>query len=51
MAKVRIDRKEMDSIIKAADRMAKRRHAHFVIDHEKVEVLEETNSDEPPVGK
>ena len=48
MAKVRIGRKEMDSIVNVADRMAKRRHAHFVIDHERVEVIEETNSEEPP---
>jgi hypothetical protein len=48
MAKVRLGRKEMDSIVNVAERMAKRRNAHFVVDHEKVEVVEETNPNEPP---
>jgi hypothetical protein len=48
MVKVRLGRKEMDSIVNVAERMAKRRNAHFVVDYEKVEVVEETNPNEPP---
>jgi hypothetical protein len=51
MAKLRIGQKEMESIVSVADRMAKRRHAHFVLDREKVEVIEENGSDEHPVGE
>jgi hypothetical protein len=46
MAKVRIGREEMESIVNVANRMAKRRHARFVIDHEKVEIVEEAKPEE-----
>ena len=46
MAKVRIRRNEMNLIAGVADRMAKRMHARFVIDNERVEVVD----DEQPNG-
>ena len=48
MAKVRIGREEMESIVNVANRMAKRRHARFVIDHEKVEIVEEAKPKKIP---
>jgi hypothetical protein len=44
MARVRISREEIDLIVKAADRIAERMHARFVVDHDKVEIVE----DKPP---
>jgi hypothetical protein len=45
MAKVRIGRDEIDHIVNVADRMAKRRHARFVVDHDRVEIVEESHDE------
>jgi hypothetical protein len=47
VAKVRIGREEMDSIVAVADRMAKRRYARFVIDPQRVEIVERADSEKP----
>ena len=40
MAKVRMGRDEMNLIIDVASRMAKRMHTRFVVDNEKVEIVD-----------
>jgi len=41
MAVVRIGREEMKAIVDVAERMAQRMNTRFVVDQEKVEILDE----------
>lgn len=50
MATVRIGREEMESIIAVSQRMAERAHGHFVVDHDKVEIVEVEEPSQQPAS-
>lgn len=41
MPVVKIRREEMDALVQAADRMAKRMNARFVLDQQRVEIVDD----------
>ena len=45
MAIVRIQKEEMDTVVRAAERKAKRMNARFVVDRQRVEIVEDSDKE------